>query len=42
MLSIGAIGVAFEGPDNVPVRTREQALLAILDGKITKNRLPEF
>jgi hypothetical protein len=36
MLSNGVIGLAFEGPDNVPVRTKEQALLAILDRKITK------
>lgn len=31
MLSNGAIGLAFEGPDLVPTRTKEQALLATLD-----------
>lgn len=35
MLSNGVLGLGYEGPDLVPARTREQALLAILDRKLS-------
>jgi len=35
MLSNGVLGLGYEGPDLVPARTREQALLSNLDRKLS-------